>query len=111
MNPIETLKTMLDMENIPYDYFCTKWDKRLLMACPNHYKREPDMYNRYQIIYGQSEPNNWKLDAIWQYGSYGRYEGMVEVYGDMIKGDPYPVTPEEAFKMIKDDWRKKYEND
>lgn len=104
MNPIERLQQMLDDAMIPYKLYCEKWDELLLKNCPNLYKKEPDMFCRYQIIYGEYDRNKWKLDAIWQYGSYGRYEGMVEVYGDMIKGDPYPVTPEEAFEMIKEDW-------
>ena len=102
MEPIDKLRKMLNDAGIPYE------DRKELfpvyMRDHMPIKSNVDMYSLNQVIYGRKTENSWKLDAVYQYGTYGRYEGLLELWGDMIPGDPITATPEEAFEMIKKDW-------
>lgn len=102
--PINKLRRMLSDAGIPYE------DRKEVMPLfiqeKINCKGFPDNYLLNQVIYGRKTENSWKIDAIYNYGSYGRYEGLLELWGDLIPGDPITATPEEAFKMIKADYIK-----
>lgn len=105
MTPIDELRQMLTDAGIPFESYKEGHNsytlKYLRVRC------KADQYERNQIIYGRQKSGyGWKLDAIWQYGSYGRTEGLLELYGSMIEGDPITATPKEAFEIIKADWEK-----
>lgn len=101
--PIDELRQMLTAAGIPFESY--KEGHNAFMLQYLHTTCPADQYSRNQIIYGR-HGDGWKLDAIWQYGAYGRKEGLVEIWGDMVKGEPKTVTPAEAFEMIKTDWEK-----
>jgi len=109
MNEIDELRHMLDEANIPYESSIKEYDDEFIsyMGC------EADRYLRNQIIYGRTSDTTWKLDAIWQYGSYGREEGLLETYGELgtEDGDPMVMDAEEAFRIISEDWRRRDETD
>ena len=61
-----------------------------------------------RIRYGRYG-HDWKLDAIFQYGSLGREENRLETYGDLgvdEDGNPRVMSAEEVFNIIKKDWKK-----
>ena len=103
MNVMDRLREMLDAAGIPYESYIEKLkDKILPIEC------EADKYMRNQIVYGRNKNTMWwKLDAIFQIGSYGRTENKVETYGELgidEDGEPMVMTVEEAFKIIADDF-------
>jgi hypothetical protein len=103
MNPIDKLRKMLDEANIPYE--------NNIKAFPPEYKMidifgEPGKYLNNQVVFGRglSVVDEWLFDAIWQAGSYGAENGLLETYGELGKqrnGEPDTMTPEEAFDVIK----------
>ena len=107
MNEIDKLRHMLDEANIPYESIIKEYDDEFIsyMGC------EADRYLRNQIVYGRTSNVSWKLDAIWQHGSYGREEGLLETYGELgtEDGDPMVMDAEEAFRIISEDWRRRDE--
>lgn len=104
MDPVKKLDEMLTAAGIPHEYTVELWDTPLapktLLLC------EADKYLRNQIIYGRYDNSYWKIDAIWQRGSYGRARNLLEVYGMMIGTEPKVFTAEEVFRMIEADWKK-----
>lgn len=110
MNVIDKLRERLDTEGIPYESYKEEINEDILqhpIVC------EADRYMRNQIIYGRdTETGNWKFDAIFQWGSFGRTENQVETYGELgtdEDGEPMVMTAEEAFKIIADDFFQKEE--
>ena len=111
MDPVKKLDEMLTEAGIPHEYIVERWADTegtcgITYIMPGHVSCEADKYIRNQIIYGKYEDGVWKLDAIWQRGSYGRHGHLLEVYGEMIGGDPKVYTTEEVFRMIEADWKK-----
>lgn len=106
MNALDRLRRMLDEANIPYESYCeTHEDKRKeypewvmpIVEC------EADRYFINQIIYGRKEYNDgWLFDAIFKNGSWGRFENLLETYGEYGQKDGYPtvMTVEDAFAII-----------
>lgn len=106
MNVIDKLRERLDTEGIPYESRIEMNENILQpITC------EADRYMRNQIIYGRdTETGNWKFDAIFQWGSFGRTENQVETYGELgtdEDGEPMVMSAEEAFKIIADDFYSK----
>ena len=103
MNVIDKLRETLDTAGIPYES-CIEMNENILqpIVC------EADRYMRNQIIYGRDkETMGWKFDAIYQWGSFGRTENMVETYGELgtdEDGEPMVMSAEEAYKIIADDF-------
>ena len=102
MDPIKKLDEMLTEAGIPHEYIVEKYTDKdpTTVAC------EADQYLFNQIVYGRYDDDHWKLDAIWQRGSFGRYGHLMEVYGMMINGDPKVYSTEDVFRMIEEDWKK-----
>lgn len=102
MNEIDKLRHMLDEAHIPYESIIEEFDIGFIP----YVECKADNYRRNQIIYGRTS-NSWKLDAIWQYGSYGRKEGLLETYGELGSkdGDPMVMNALEAFRIISEDWK------
>ena len=64
---------------------------------------EADRYFRNQIVYGRKEYNNsWLFDAIFKNGSYGRFQNLLETYGEYGQKDDEPMvmSAEDAFAII-----------
>ena len=102
-NEIDKLRDMLKCAGIPFESYIEGHNCYILQYL--HVRCMADNYTRNQIIYGRND-EGWKLDAIYQYGSYGREENKLELWGDMIEGDPITATAQEAFEMIRKDWEK-----
>lgn len=112
MNAIDRLRKMLDEANIPYESYCETYEDRLKDYVFDDLKPtiecEADNYCRNQIIVGRNKSTktrtSWLFDAIYQYGSCGRHEDMLETYGEFgsdDNGEPNVMTPQEAFNIIK----------
>jgi len=107
MNEIEKLRKMLDEAGIPYE-------NRQEKASEDKAKErkaiwgEAGGWNKNQIIYGENGKGYWRLDALWQYGTYGANHGLIEVWGTLVEnitgGEPMVMDAKEAFEMIKKDW-------
>lgn len=107
MTPIDELRKVLTDAGIPFENRIERWKDPIVHAMFRPLCRgEADKYQLNQVIYGRYGEADWKLDAVWHYGTYGRYEGLLELWGDMIEGDPITATVEETFQMIKADWEK-----
>lgn len=104
MDPIKKLDEMLTEAGIPHEHIVELWDTtgapEKALLC------EADKYMRNQIIYGRYDNGYWKIDAVWQRGSYGRIGNLLEVYGMMIGNEPKVYSTEEVFRMIEADWKK-----
>ena len=105
MNAIDKLRELLDTAGIPYESHKEEINEDILqhpIVC------EADRYMRNQIIYGRDpETGNWKFDAIYQWGSFGKTANQVETYGELgtdEDGEPMVMSAEEAFKIIADDF-------
>lgn len=118
MNELDKLRQMLTVANIPFETYQEKhpallsdndfW-KNNFLQCAKIYG-ECGIYGRNQVIYGRSGENNWKLDGICQYGSYGASEGMIETYGELgtdKDGEPRVLNAEQVFEIIKGDYDEK----
>lgn len=107
MNALDMLRKMLDEAKIPYESYQEKWSDKWQYAWD---KSEGAQWRRNQIIYGRHGKNEWKLDAIFQYGSWGREENCIETCGELgVDEDgttPRVMSAEEAFAIIKEDWDK-----
>ena len=107
MNALDKLRKMLDESKIPYESYQKEWWDKEQYAWD---KTEGSQWYRNQIIYGRHHDKNWwKLDAIFQYGSWGREENCVETYGELgvdEDGNPRVMSAEEVFTIIKEDWDK-----
>lgn len=104
-NEIDKLRYMLKSAGIPFESYKEGHNAYTLQYL--RVRCKADQYTRNQIIYGRQKSGyGWKLDAIWQYGSYGREEGLLELWGSMIEGDPVIATAQEAFELIRKDWEK-----
>lgn len=111
MNALDMLRKMLDEAKIPYESYQEAWSDKWQYAWD---KSEGAQWQRNQIIYGRYGEgrygeHDWKLDAIFQYGSWGRKDNCVETYGDLgvdEYGDPRVMSAEEVFNIIKKDWKK-----
>lgn len=113
-NELDKLRHLLDEASIPYESIKEEWDKRYSYNGNREMYGEASRYQRNQIIYGMdvAQKNSWKFDAIWQNGSYGAKDGLIETYGYLgtdARGNPCVMTAEEAFEIIKEDWRKSCE--
>ena len=101
-NELDKLRKMLTDAGIPFEDHQEKWpaayDNLIRIEC------EADKYAINQIVYGRTAPHAWKLDGICQKGSYGREQGLIEIYGELVGANPKPVTAEQAFALIKDDF-------
>ena len=110
MNELDKLREMLTKAGITYeneqqpmtdlidDYGWISERKKLYGESVN--------WSRNQVIYGR-DGESWLWDGIWQYGSYGAEEGLIESYGELGVDDehqPKVVTAEEAFAVIKADY-------
>lgn len=117
MNELDKLRQMLKAANIPFESYQEKhpsllsdnefW-KNNFMLCAKRYG-ECGVFGRNQIIYGRTGENNWKLDGICQYGSYGASEGMIETYGELgvnEDGEPQIMNANQVFEIIKADFYK-----
>lgn len=113
MPEIDKLRQMLKEAEIPFESFVedTPEELKKLRTWGIRDYGMASRYNRNQIIYGR-EPESeweWRFDAIWQYGSYGAKEGLIETYGALGHDEfnnPRVMTAKEAFKIIKKDWDK-----
>lgn len=113
-NELDKLRHLLDEASIPYESIKEEWDKRCSYNGNREMYGEASRYQRNQIIYGMdvAQQNSWKFDAICQNGSYGAKDGLIETYGHLgtdARGNPCVMTAEEAFEIIKEDWRKSCE--
>ena len=104
MDPIKKLDEMLTEAGIPHEYIVELWntpgEPETIPFC------EADKYLFNQIVYGRYDDDHWKIDAVWQRGSYGRVGNLLEVYGMMIGNEPKVYSAEEVFRMIEEDWKK-----
>ena len=108
MNPIERLDKLLTDAGIPHELNIEMWHKdRSREADDLGIRCEADKYMINQIVYGRASGEYWKLDAIWQRGSYGRFGNMLECYGTMIGREPKAYAVDDVFRMIEADWKKK----
>ena len=116
MNPIDKLRQMLTEADISFESYEEDYppmtDPRLKSFFDVAYG-EASKWQRNQIIYGRYNDNRrkfgWKIDAIYQRGSYGCTRGLLETYGTLgvdDKNNPLTMTPKEVFKIISDDWNK-----
>ena len=110
MNEIDKLRHMLDEAKIPYESYIKKWNPKYApdVEC------EADTYMRNQVVYGRREDDrtDWVIDAIYVYGSFGRFKGLLETYGKLGAdeyGGPATMTAEQVFKIIEKDWRARNE--
>lgn len=103
-NEIDKLRGMLSRAGIPFESYIDGHNAYTLQYV--HIRCLADNYDRNQVIYGRYAQTGWKLAAIFQYGSYGRTENKLELWGDLIEGDPIIATAQEAFEMIRKDWEK-----
>lgn len=107
MNALDKLRKMLNEAKIPYESYQEEWSDKWQYAWD---KSEGAQWQRNQIIYGRYDnKHEWKFDAIFQYGSWGREDNLVETYGDLgtdEDGNPRVMSAEEAFSIIKEDWDK-----
>lgn len=102
MNALDNLREMLNEAKIPYESYQEEWPDE-------QDKSEGAQWERNQIIYGKYSKIEWKFDAIFQYGSWGREKNLVETYGELgvdEDGNPRVMSAEEAFSIIKEDWDK-----
>lgn len=115
MNPIDELRKMLTDENIPYEDYKEQYPLSRFDNEPYIHRLygEASKWSRNQIIYGRyndhRRKHEWKIDAIFQRGSYGCTQGFVETYGTLgvdEKNNPMTLKPSEVFKIIVDDWNK-----
>lgn len=111
MAEIDKLRLMLKEAEIPFESFVEDMPEELkkIRTWGMHDYGMAAQYDRNQIIYGRDPENihNWRFDAIWQYGSYGAAEGLIETYGQLgVDEDrnPRTMTAQEAFEIIKADW-------
>lgn len=105
MNEIDKLRKLLTDAEIPFENYIEEVKTPRFRATEYG---EAGKYDRNQIIYGRTGAS-WKFDAIWQYGSFGAAEGLIETYGQLgVDEDEYPstMTAQEAFEIIKADWEK-----
>ncbi|MCR4622652.1 MAG: hypothetical protein K5663_11285 [Clostridiales bacterium] len=106
---IDKLRKLLDEAGIPYESVIVPETLE-----PEIHKKlygEAGKFRRNQVIYGRNpkEPVLVKFDAIWQCGSYGAAQGLIETYHELgvdSKGNPRVMTAQEAFEIIKADWEK-----
>lgn len=106
MNALDKLRELLDEVNIPYESYQEEWPDKWQSAL---LKNEGTQWKRNQIIYGRNDQDGWKFDAIFQYGSWGREDNLLETYGELSvdeDGNPKVMSAEEAFSIIKEDWDK-----
>jgi len=106
MNALDRLRQMLDEANIPYESHCRTYadmkEKYPEWIAPIP-ECDADRYFENRIIYGRKKNGNWLIDAIYQYGSYGKHYDMVETYGEygMDKEEnPLVMSAEEVFAII-----------
>ena len=99
-NPIDFICEKLDEMRIPYKKYVELMPDDFLEKFPCYNRSDADKYSRNQIIYGElsgdqwkDHEHPWKLDAIYQNWSYGREQGLVEVWGNLIEGDPVEMDP------------------
>lgn len=110
MNELDKLRAMLTKAGIPYEDVIEPME-----AFSEHfvnYYGGAGRFRRNQIIYGRNPTyhNDWKFDAVWQYGSYGAAEGKIETYGTLgvdADDNPQVMNAADAFEIIKKD----YENE
>lgn len=104
MNELDKLRKMLDDAKIPYEnYQELHWSPELVRY------GEAGRWSRNQIVYGRNgdDPQFWKFDAIFQFGSYGCGHGLIECWGELGSdndGEPRVMTAEEAFAIIFKDY-------
>ena len=114
MNELDKLRKMLRDAGIPFEDYQEKhpfYSENAVLDSIKMYGPEASRYSRNQIIYGRNSEDGmyWKFDAICQYGSYGAKDGLIETYGELgvdSDGEPRVMTAKEAFKIIKNDWKK-----
>ena len=106
MNELDKLRQMLTDAGIPFESYEELYPDDVFKIIPFVPRCDAERYSRNQIIYGRTGSNIWKLDAILLRGSYGRYEGKIEIWGALVKGDPIVATAAEAFERIKADFNK-----
>lgn len=106
MNALDKLREMLNEAKIPYESYQEQWPDKELIVWDGTKGAE---WQRNQIIYGRHDEHEWRFDAIFQYGSFGREKNMIETYGDLgtdEDGNPRVMSAETAFVIIKEDWDK-----
>jgi len=106
---IDKLRKLLDEAGIPYESVIVP--ETLEPEIHQKLYGEAGKFRRNQVIYGRNpeEPTLVKFDAIWQCGSYGAAQGLIETYHELgmdSKGQPRVMTAQEAFEIIKADWEK-----
>lgn len=107
MNALDKLREMLNEAKIPYESYQEKWSDEIRNYIRD--KGEDAQWMRNQIIYGRYDQHGYKFDAIFQYGSWGREENLVETYGELgidEDGNPRIMSAKKAFSIIKKDWDK-----
>ena len=72
-----------------------------------------DKYFENQIVYGRKEDGGWLFDAIFKYGSYGKFQNLLETYGEYGQkdGEPMVMSAEDAFAIISRLERERKETD
>lgn len=110
-NPIDFICERLDKMQIPYKKHVEFYDKDVLDRFNYLNLCEADQYSINKVVYGElpddqadKHPHPWKLDAIYQNGSYGREHGLVEVWGNLIEGDPVEMDPLQFVNLVIKDY-------
>lgn len=93
MTELDLLRKMLNDAGIPYE------------DCSG--------INTNQIVYGRYGDGcpEWKLDAVCHAGSYGYYDGLIEIWGDLVGEEPVGyLLAAEVFAIIKEDYERSRDN-
>lgn len=109
MNEIDKLRKMLADADIPFVSY--KYERKEIGT--DRYEEliaelfgDAVTWERNQVVYGFTGVS-YKVSAIYQKGSYGAKDGLIETWGSLggdKNGEPDIKTAEETFKIISDDW-------
>lgn len=114
-NEIDKLREILTEAGIPFESYIEPFDlpfnDETSVKVYTEHCGDAARYRCNKVIYGryEGELNGWKFSGIYQLGSYGAKQGMIEAYGTLGKnksGFPRTMTADEAFEIIKNDWDK-----
>ena len=100
---IDKLRKMLTDAGIPHVNLRERYP--IDVPWPRQTWGKAGTWIRNQVLYPDGE--NARFDAIWQAGSYGCEQGLIETYhtlGVDERGEPRVMDAEEAFEIIRKDW-------
>ena len=101
MNELDKLRKMLDDAKIPYKSYQKEWDN----IPPHNFSGEAGKYEINRVVYSIDE---WKIEGVYHWGSFGAAEGLIETFGDLWVDEtevPMVMTAQEVFDIIKEDWQ------